>query len=186
MSAPTPNHAHFLRLFLQNESDLRAYVGALVREPAAREDVFQEISLTLWESFEKYDTQRSFGAWARGVATNKILQMRRANSRLPIAFPPEAIERVLEAFDATEEEPGSREEALRDCLGTMPEKSQSILKLRYEDKLSCKQVAKRLRRSLDSVYQHLSRLRSQLEDCIERRLSADDLSTPARPHIPTK
>ena len=49
------NHPdRFLPLFLAAQPDLRAFIGAMVRDPAAREDVFQEVSMILWKSFQKY------------------------------------------------------------------------------------------------------------------------------------
>lgn len=165
----------FLSLFLRAELDLRAFIGALIREPGAREDVFQEIAITLWESFDRFDPKRAaFGAWARGVATNKVLQMRRKSGRLPIAFPPDTIEAIAEAF-TVEEAPmaGERAEALRACVRELPEKSRQLIELRYEEGLSGKQLAKRLGRSIDAIYQTLSRIRRGLETCIKQRITSN-------------
>ena len=164
----------FLSLFLRAEPDLRAFVGALIRDAAVRDDVFQEIAITLWDKFDRYDAKRApFGAWARGVATNKILQMRRASGRLPIAFPPETIERIAQAFDTDDSvfAGGDRADALRECLRRLPKKSRQLIDLRYDDGLSGKQLAKRSGRSVDAVYQTLSRIRRGLETCIRERLS---------------
>jgi DNA-directed RNA polymerase specialized sigma24 family protein len=40
---------YFLKLFLPAEADLRALIGSLVRDRQAREDLLQDITLTLWE-----------------------------------------------------------------------------------------------------------------------------------------
>ena len=66
-------HDEFLPLFLAHQGDLRAFIGALIRDAQTREDIFQNVSLTLWESFDRYDRDRSFGAWARGIAARKVL-----------------------------------------------------------------------------------------------------------------
>ncbi len=163
----------FLPLFLAAEPDLRAFVGSLVAEPAAREDLFQEVAVTLWECFERFDPERgAFGAWARGVAANKVLHARRRSGRLPVSFPPEAIAQIAEAFgaDPDEELGGARAEALRDCLRRLPERSRKLVELRYEEGLSGRQLAGHLGRSIDAVYQSLSRIRRGLEECIRGRL----------------
>ena len=121
----------FLKLFLAHEAEVRAFIGALVRERVAREDVFQDVAVALWEGFDRYDPARPFGAWARGVASNKILQQRRRDARSPIAFSPETIEAVRDAFDRTDVPAGEREEALEECLRRLPERSAEILSLRY-------------------------------------------------------
>ena len=166
----------FLTLFLATEADLRAFVGSLIRDPEVREDVFQEIAITLWDHFDKFDPKRAaFGAWARGVAANKILQTRRKNGKLPVAFPPETIEKIAEAYDADESfSSGARAEALRDCLRRLPDKSRRIVELRYEECLSGKQLAKRLGGTIDAIYQTLSRIRRGLETCIRQRMNTQN------------
>lgn len=170
MAQATPE---FLTHFLRAEADLRAFVGSLIRDPGLREDVFQDVAVTLWENFERYDPKRGqFGAWARGVTANKILQSHRKTGRLPVAFPPETIEKIAEAYDAEDElAGGARAEALRECMRRLPEKSRQLIELRYDECLSGKQLAKRIGSSIDAIYQTLSRIRRGLEQCIRQRLS---------------
>ena len=58
------SHEEFLKLFLWHQDGVRAFLGSVVRDRAAAEDLFQEVSLALWESFPTYDATRPFGAWA--------------------------------------------------------------------------------------------------------------------------
>jgi RNA polymerase sigma-70 factor (ECF subfamily) len=167
---PQPDPAGFLELFLAHEGDLRAFIGAVVRDPAARDDVFQEVARTLWKDFGRYDPTRRFGAWARGIAANKVLEEYRRRARSPVSFAPEVVEAIREAYDATECRPAAREEALHRCVQQLPEKSRALLALRYGDGLKCSSIARRLGQSVDSVYQTLSRLRTALEGCIRQRL----------------
>jgi RNA polymerase sigma-70 factor (ECF subfamily) len=167
---PRPDPAVFLELFLAHEGELRAFIGAVVRDAQAREDVFQEVARTLWRNFGRFDASRRFGAWARGIAANKVLEEHRRRARSPLSFAPEVVEAIRDAYDATEERPGAREEALRQCVQNLPEKSRTLLALRYGDGLKCTSIARRLGHSVDSVYQTLSRLRTALESCIRQRL----------------
>lgn len=166
----------FLKLFLAHESDLRAYVGAVVRDPSARDDVFQEVALALWRSFERFDPQRSFGAWARGVATNKVLDYQRRTNRRAMTFSAAAIEAVQRAFDETESPPSERQAALAECLNSLPVKSTELLELRYTHGASIPDLATRLGASPAAIYQSLSRIRALLAKCIQRRLNADHQS----------
>ena len=81
-------HEQFLRLFLTHQADVRAFIGSLVRDAHAREDLFQEAALVCWRDFGRYDPARSFGAWARGIAANKVKQWWARAKRGPAAFPP--------------------------------------------------------------------------------------------------
>jgi RNA polymerase sigma-70 factor (ECF subfamily) len=162
----------FLPLFLTHQGDLRAFIGALVRDPQAREDIFQNVSLTLWESFDRYDRGRSFGAWARGIAAKKVMHEHRRNARFPLLLPPEAIQAVADAYDRTESAGGPRQAALSECLRRLPAKTREILTLRYDGELSGEGIALRTGTSLAAVHQTLSRARAALSDCIRLKLNA--------------
>lgn len=163
----------FLRRLLANEPDLRAFIGSLVREAHAREDVFQDVAVTLWQRAGKYDPERSFGAWARGVAANKILQRRDQDRRFPVVFSSETIRAIVDAFDRTEETASHRRDALAHCLERLPAEPRRLLGLRYEEGLGVDEIASRVNRTVDAVYRGLSRVRAALEACIRRRLAAE-------------
>ena len=131
----------FLLLFLRCEADLRAFIGSVVLDRHAREDVFQECALTLWRKLEKYDPARSFGAWARGIAGNIILQRRHNDRRFPVAFSPETIKAVLDAYDRTEDSASARSDALAECLKRLPDRSRELLTMRYGRDLKPPQIA---------------------------------------------
>jgi RNA polymerase sigma-70 factor (ECF subfamily) len=168
---PMSRHDEFLPFFLAHQGDLRAFIGALIRDAQTREDIFQNVALTLWESFDRYDRDRSFGAWARGIAARKVLHEHRSNSRFPLVFPPEAIQSVLDAYDRTEVPEGPRRVALRECMDRLPARTKEILTLRYDQDLSGDSIAVRLGSTVDAVHQVLSRTRNSLADCIRRRLA---------------
>ncbi|MBM4032554.1 MAG: sigma-70 family RNA polymerase sigma factor [Planctomycetes bacterium] len=167
----------FLMLLLRNEAGIRAFIASLIRDPNTRDDVFQEVALALWQQADRYDPRRPFEAWARGIAANKILQRRHQDKRFPIAFPPETILAILDAFDRTQGETPGRLDALRHCLERLPERGRQLLALRYEEGLSVREVAERTSRTLDAAYQALCRVRAALEDCIRRRLAAQGEGT---------
>ena len=164
----------FLRLFLRHEADLKAFIGALVRERSTRDDVFQDVALILWQRFDEYDAARSFGAWARGIAAKKVLQQKDQDARFPVAFSAAAIEAVLAVYDRTEPFAARRMEALEECLEQLPEKSRKVLEWRYQDQLKPAEIAERTGRTQDAVYQALSRIRALLEDCIRRQLAVEE------------
>ena len=161
----------YLKLLFGCELEIRAFIGSIVRGSHDCDDVFQEVALTLWKEFPRYDRSRSFAAWARGVAAMKLMQRWDKTKRLPIVLSPEAIQAISSAFDRSEELASGKAEALERCLDQLPEKSRHLLELRYERSLKIEQIARELEATLDAVYQTLSRLRARLLDCVNRRLS---------------
>jgi RNA polymerase sigma-70 factor (ECF subfamily) len=166
-------HNEFLPLFLEHQVSVRAFIGSLVRDRHARDDLFQEVALVLWNEFPRYDRSRSFGAWARGIAANKVMQRWQKDNRLPVPFPPESIQALLDAYERSEQSESLKAEALEQCLEQLPPKSRQLLALRYERSLKLGEIAEMLRTTLDAVHKALSRIRDRLQQCVERRLAAE-------------
>ncbi len=166
------DHDAFLPLFLAAQSDLRAFIGAAVRDTVTREDVFQEVSMILWKKFDLYDPARPFGAWARGIAARKILEDRRLRSRLPESCTPEALEMLSIGHGREEAESAwqDREKALNFCLELLPERSARLIGDRYHKDMPADVIALDAGLSLEAFYQTLSRVRRQLRECVQRRL----------------
>jgi len=161
----------FLTLLLTHQNDLRAFIASMVRDVHARDDLFQEVVLILWRKFDQYDRDRSFGAWARGIGVRKIMQAFEKNKRLPILLSPEAIQAVAAVYDQDTPSAVEEEAALRYCLQKLPEKSQTLIALRYDQGLKLHEIATRVKGKLDAVHKALSRLRVRLRMCIEEQLA---------------
>lgn len=163
----------FLRLFLRHQEDLRAFIGSLVRDPHARDDILQEVALVLWRKFGEYDAARPFGAWARGIAANKIMQSFDRIKRCPLQFSPNATQAILTACTDTSRDVSDEQEALRQCLGSLPDRSRNLIAMRYEQSLKLREIADRTSSSLDAVHKTLSRIRELLKKCVEEHLALD-------------
>lgn len=161
----------FLQNLREHETRLRAYVGTLIRDVHHREDVLQNILVALWKAWPRYDAERPFGPWARGVATRQVLKAARENRRFPCVFPPETIALIQEQFDRTEDEATERAAALQQCVEGLPDHARQMLVLRYTEGRACAEIGQQLGQSLDSIHQTLSRLRARLADCVRRRLN---------------
>jgi RNA polymerase sigma-70 factor (ECF subfamily) len=169
----TGDRPAFQDLLNTHGARLRAFIGTLVRDPHVREDVFQNVSLALWRSFERYDPERPFGPWALGVAARQVLKAQREDRRFPCIFPPETIALIQDQFERTDGGTGERHAALLECVGRLPDSSRELLGLRYTQELPCGEIARRLSTSLDAIHQQLSRLRARLSECVTRRLNSD-------------
>src|SRR6202040_3274100 len=63
----------FLRLFLENERRLYAYILTLLANHADADDVLQEASLVMWDKFDEQHPPDHFLAWACRIAYFKVL-----------------------------------------------------------------------------------------------------------------
>ncbi len=164
------NHDYFLELLLRHQADIKAFIGSIIRDRHSREDVFQEVALILWRRFEEFDTNKSFGAWARGIAANKVLHEIRQGKRIPTTLETQSIEAILLAFERIAFQSTDRKDALVECLERLPERWKKLLAMKYEHDMRADEIGSQLQQRTDAIYQSLSRIRSKLADCVQSRL----------------
>jgi len=58
-------------------------------------------------------------------------------------------------------------------ISKLPPRSQSLLALRYERSLKLGEIAREVGSTLDAVHKLLSRIRENLQECLQRRLQSD-------------
>ena len=167
-----PANDQFLELLLRHQTEVKAFIGSVIRNRQARDDVFQEVAIILWKRFAEYDPSRPFGAWARGIAVNKVLRELREQRRFPAVLEPDAIEAICRAFDREVCDTDGRRDALAECVGRLPLRSRELLEMRYEKGWSCEDISKQLSLSCDAVYQAFSRVRAKLAMCVDWRLKS--------------
>jgi len=163
----------FLPLFLQHQQEILAFISILVREPHFCQDIFQEVSLVLWKQFDRYDPNRSFLAWARGIAANKVKQYWARKKYQSVLLSPEFLERVMKASEETESSVQPIQEALQFCLKKITGNMQRLLRFRYEQSLSFEQIAKKTNSTASATQRTLSRIRMLLQDCIKMKIAAN-------------
>lgn len=163
--------------FLRDRHRLGAFVHGLLRDPHAAEDVLQEVWLCLAAEVEKGTLLENQSAWCRGVARNlirRIWHRRRSSKVVPdSALLETLLDRVEQSFaeaDAAPEEWTERQEALNECVASLPEASRRLLSLRYEERIPVAELAQTLNRTFEGVTKALYRLRKDLLHCVERKL----------------
>jgi RNA polymerase sigma factor (sigma-70 family) len=62
--------AAFETLFRQHQGDVYRWIVRIVRNPALAEDLTIETFWRIYRAHARFDPARSFGAWARRIATN--------------------------------------------------------------------------------------------------------------------
>ena len=161
------------RHWLVAEQAIRAYIAAAVNSFTDREDLLQQVALTVARRFEEYDETRPFLGWALWLARSRITDFYRTQHRRPQLLNDALLERLAESFMEHREEISHRHEALEKCLEKLPERSRSIIRLKYYDGLSSDKIAAAIRSTPSSVRVTLHRIREALTDCIQRRLAAE-------------
>lgn len=77
-------------LFRQYQAEVYGWVVRIVRDPGAAEDLTIETFWRIYRAHARFDPKRSFGAWARRIATNAALDHLKAvrqEQSLPDSLP---------------------------------------------------------------------------------------------------
>jgi RNA polymerase sigma-70 factor, ECF subfamily len=159
---------------------LYAYILTLVPNLYDAEDVFQETNVTLLRSRDQFTSGTEFGAWACRVAYFQILTLRkkRQRERGRLLFADEELLQIL-AGEA-DEQWINREDSmlawLERCMAELTLSRRELLKLRYRDNLSSKQIAVDMGHTDTAVRRTLFRIRTQLLSCLQREAKKEDPS----------
>ena len=162
-------NADLLARFLAERGELLGYLRCLVPGELV-DDVFQETFLVLNRRLGDFDRDRDFSAWVRGIARN-VAREARARHQLRAAPVSDDLLAELELVYA---EPVDDDESmdlnhLRACLDQLGADQRDLLHRRYHANQSLAEVARATDRTPGAVQVALSRLRTILFDCIQRR-----------------
>ena len=169
-----PKHAEFLKIFMSNRHDIQAFILGMVRNSSVAEDIFQNVSIILWEKFDSYEPSLSFKAWARGIASNKVLQYWQKEKRSSEVFSPEFMNSILAAYTRTDSNTNAMLSALKSCKEKLPEKQNRLLEFKYFKKYKLNQISEEIGKSLAATQKSLSRIRFSLQDCIKKQMSQEN------------
>jgi RNA polymerase sigma-70 factor (ECF subfamily) len=170
-------YKHFLRLFLQNERRLYAYIFTLVHNQADSDDLLQETSLVLWDKFDAQHPPDDFAAWACRIAYFKILDFSKKRQRSRVFFGQALLERLAET--AIEQSAAlqldERRDALARCVEKLRSRDRELLGWRFAEGGSTRSAAAQAGKRVDAVYKSLARIRRALFDCVTRTIRSERL-----------
>lgn len=159
------DRSRFLKLYLAAQPPLRSFLLGILRNGPDAEDVFQEVSLVLWERFGDYDERFPFLSWAFGIARNHAARWRRARPRARLWLPPDVEEKLAATQVELEEELSVRRQALQHCVQKLGTRARELITLRYEARRSLQDIAQAQRTTLNAVNKALGKIRRYLMDC---------------------
>lgn len=159
----------FTVLWTAAQPTITAYIRTLVPDFQQTEEVLQRVAIALLRKFDQYDAQRSFGAWAVGVAKYEVLYYRRQHATDRHIFNDELVEQLSLSYEQFLVEADPFREALELCLDELQGRPREAVSLKYEQGLGSATIADRLRMSTGAVRILLWRTRTALRECVERK-----------------
>jgi len=166
------------------EAVVRQYQGILLGYAAHRlpdidvaQEVVQLTFIRAYEQLDEYQPERDFGIWLCVICKHFIqteLERQRRESRNLEKFSHDLRLRVGEEMaSAANDSQHDLLPALRECMKNLQTQAASVVRLRYEERQSCQNIAESLDRTVTWVTSTLSRSRKVLRACIESRLGEE-------------
>lgn len=150
---------------------LLAAVLAVVRDAHQVEDVFQEVMVKALRMRESFTDEAGLLAWTRVTMRNQGIDFVRRAGRLESILSELALDAVADHLDRHAAADSLRVSALNTCVSHLPQESRRLLRLRYDEGWSGRDLSQVLRRSEDAIYKALSRLHQALRKCVEERVA---------------
>ncbi|NLE39622.1 MAG: sigma-70 family RNA polymerase sigma factor [Pirellulaceae bacterium] len=162
----SPQESEFVRLWLVYGQSIYAYLLTLMSNRADADEIYQDVGMTLWEKFGQFAPGSNFQAWARQVALNKVRDFRRLRRHQTVLCSPEFLDAVAQTIAEDTEILDRQHKVWSDCFERLPIRQKDLIDRRYRLGETPKSLSERTGRSLDAIYQALSRIHRALFDCV--------------------
>jgi RNA polymerase sigma-70 factor, ECF subfamily len=164
----------FVRLFQRYERSIYSYILSLVPNITAADEISQNTSLLLWEEFDRFDSSKDFGAWARTIAHYQVLRYRKTSDRERMRFDSELLETLADRTAIRCDELAARQRHLIDCMAQLSEFKRQVIRLYYFFGMTAKAVAAELGQNAAAVEKTVLRTRRTLYNCVETAMRRED------------
>lgn len=171
-----PKTADFVRLYSESARRIFGYIFVMVPNEDAANDIFQDVSAALWESFAQFEPGTSFYAWARQIAHYRVLRYRDKQKRDGLFLADSVLEVLAESPARSADEISERQHALAACTKKLKPHDRDLLERRYAADLGAEQIATELSLSVHQVYRSLRRIHVWLFECVRRALAQEERS----------
>jgi RNA polymerase sigma-70 factor (ECF subfamily) len=164
----------FVRLFVQHETELRAYAMTLIPSFSDADDVIQDACVAMWKRIGDLENESAFRSWAYTFVRFTALNLSRKRQRSPLVFSEALTQIMAEEGQEEQERVGLEQRALDACLQKLPIKQRGLIQRYYASAtVRMEQIAQELKLSREGLYKTLQRARGDLRNCIEQCLRSE-------------
>ena len=170
-------YERFMRLFLGNERDVRAYVRSLLPSNHDVDDLMQNIGLACWNKFNTFDSEGStqeFLRWCCVISRFEVLRFRRTRARDRLVLSEETIQVLAEEAEERIQQSEAERMALKQCLQKLDENERRLLLSVHTRGDSIAKIASESNQRARRLYSKLNVLRDLVADCIRNQIAISE------------
>jgi RNA polymerase sigma-70 factor (ECF subfamily) len=160
-------------LVVRHQQGVRACLAARLDDPHEAEDLAQEVFVTALRKLDQFDPESPLAPWLRSIAMNLLRNHWRKFRAHPIGGNAELANLLDQrvALDCTPEREPALVHALHECVEQLDGPARELLRRRYGEEQSVREIAALLQRGYSAVTMQLHRLRELLTGCIESKVN---------------
>jgi RNA polymerase sigma-70 factor (ECF subfamily) len=158
----------FFRHLMESENRIYAFILAIVHNDADAKDIMQETLVIMWQQFSQFRPDFSFTAWGIGIAKNITYAYLRKHRSSKMVFSTELLEDLAKVTAETARKNDRWIDLLRECLGKLNKDELDLIKKRYVDNTTTKNIALGLGVSGHKMYYTMARIHRALQFCIHQ------------------
>ncbi len=179
LPGPANTQREFEELFLRSQRRAYNLAYRLTGNAADAEDVAQDAYVRAWNNFDTYDHARSFEGWLFRIITNRVIDMRRRQKRVPmysLDTPVQGDEEgqpLAHEFAAPDSNPQDivinpiMDEKLQKALAALPTDYRTAILMCDVEQKSYQEIAIAMRCAIGTVRSRIHRARVMLRKHLE-------------------
>jgi len=127
------------------------------------EDITQEVFVKVWKNLRKFNLEKEFKPWIFKIAKNASIDYLRKKKSIPFSrFENKNGQNILietlESNDKNLTESINNKKEFLDIIEKLPKKDQEVIDLRYIQGMSFKEIAKSLKKSINTIKSQYRRI----------------------------
>ena len=174
MAHQTDHYRLFIELYSRHSRQVHSYLCTILPNLTDVDDVYQEVSLVLWEKFDEFEMGSNFLSWAKKIAYYKTLHWLRTKRRSRIQFSTDFINTVTKEVEKRQATLDEQSRLVSECLKKLRQKDRDLLLFRYSTRQTIKEVAKQICRPVGAVYKSLARIEEILLLCVRSDFKVEE------------
>jgi RNA polymerase sigma-70 factor (ECF subfamily) len=175
MSHDNGKTEEFVRLLTANQHRIYAFILILVPHTPDADDILQETSAIMWRKFSEFRLGSDFTAWGMHIARNKIMEYRRNQASRSIRFGEMTSDIIVEECLQNSSLLQFKIDSLQQCMSRLNEEDRKLVRARYEQNFTIKELAGKLNRPGYTLYRMLGRIHDLLIRCMRRHMAVEGL-----------
>jgi RNA polymerase sigma-70 factor (ECF subfamily) len=167
------NQERFLKLLMLNDKGIYIYILSIIRNASDADDIMQETTAVMWRKFSNFTVGMDFTAWGMTIARYQMLSYFKKQKNSKVRYS-ENLTRSIEQ-EVKEAIPGmeDRLDALKNCVKKLDDSQRNLLKMRYEEGITIKNIGAYISKSTSTAFYSLSIIHKLLFQCVRRTLGEE-------------